>query len=411
MSKKNNLKLMQTIFFTIILCNITLPAEQIEQNTEKKYAIDDLIKANNTFVFNLYTKINKSQENLFFSPYSISTALAMTFAGARGNTEKQVAKVMHFHNNQKEFHPIYSDLTKHLNSLSEKGNVQLNIANSLWLQKGYKIKNEFLTITKDNYNSGLNQINFKKTEKTRKLINAWVAENTNNKIKELLKIGILEPLTKLVLANAIYFKGDWKDCFKESSTKEQPFFISKKDSVMVPLMHKEAKYTYYSDSLCKVLKMPYKGNELSMIFLLPLKKHGLSELEENLTNENIYEWLNRGRRTKVIVDIPKFTITSEFELGKTLATMGMPEAFSNKANFTGITNKKDLKLSEVVHKAYIKVDEKGSEAAAATASGMLMMAMPESEPEFRADHPFLFIIRDNHYGTILFIGRVMNPSV
>lgn len=392
----------------IAILGIIVLLQNIAVVGEESPKLMELADANSAFAVDLYAQLKKNEGNLIFSPYSISTALAMTYAGAGGNTEKQMADVLHFTLEQKQFHKLFSSLQNHLNKIKQKGNIQLAVTNSLWLQKGYTFKKEYLTLTKRNYGSVLNSVNFKKSETARKLINTWVEECTKNKIKELIKPGLIGALTRLVLANAVYFKGNWAQQFKKTLTSDQPFYITSSDSVIVPMMYQKEEFKYRADSNCQILEMPYEGNELSMIILLPRNTGGLSDFESSLDINTVGKWLVGLRKQKVRVYIPKFTMTSEFRLGKILALMGMPDAFSDKADFSGITAKKDLNIYEVVHKAFVKVNEEGTEAAAATA---VMMNEGESAPvpEFYANHPFIFLIRDNHSNSILFIGRIVNP--
>jgi serpin B len=264
-------------------------------------------------------------------------------------------------------------------------------------------------VLKDSYTSELQSVNFVKTEKSRKLINSWVEQHTEKKIVEMIKPGFIDRLTRLVLVNAIYFKGDWENQFKESWTKNRPFYITENDSTMVPFMFLDKKLIFCKDSLCQVLELPYKGGELSMIVLLPTKRNDLKSLEKNLNSANFTRWTREGNEQKVKVFLPRFAMASNFLLRETLSAMGMDDAFSDKADFSGITSKEELYISEVIHKAYVKVDEKGSEAVAATAVVKRGLYLPEPPVVFRADHPFIFMIRDTYSGSILFIGRVIKP--
>lgn len=373
------------------------------------HTLPELAKRNNAFALDLYRRLSGSQGNLFISPYSISTTLAMTYAGAKANTKKQMSQVLHFSVDQDKLHARFSRLQDHIFTVSQKDNVLLHVANSLWIQKGYNIKNGFLNIIKDTYGSSVQNVNFSKTERARKAINSWVEEHTKNKIIELIKPGFIDLLTRLVLVNAIYFKGDWENQFKESWTQRRPFYVSPQDSIMVPTMYQDKKFIYLKDSVCQLVELPYKGGELSMVVLLPIMRNGLTLLEKNLTSANLKAWTRDGMEQKVKLFLPRFAMASSFLLRETLATMGMADAFSEKANFSGITIRKDLQISEVIHKAYVKVDEQGSEAAAATAVVKRGLYMPEPPVEFKANHPFIFLIRDNYTGSILFLGRVIKP--
>ena len=374
-------------------------------------------QGNNAFGLELYAKlkgdenVERQDGNLFFSPYSISTALAMTYAGARGETEKQMAETLHFSLGQERLHAALGALEDRLNAGGKRRTYQLAVANALWGQKGYGFREEFLTLVKDSYGAGLRQVDFAgETEKTRSTINKWVQKQTKDKIKDLIRPGVLDALTRLVLTNAIYFKGDWASKFKEENTRDAPFYVSKKQTQEVPMMYQKGRFNYVEEEEVLILELPYKGEDLSMVVLLPKKVDGLAELEESLTAKQLEEWLGKLHRCEVAVYVPKFKMTSEFSLAKMLAGMGMGDAFSlPPADFSGMTGKKDLFISHVLHKAFVEVNEEGTEAAAATAVVMeLEAAMPV--PVFRADHPFVFIIRDNRTGGILFMGRVMNPQ-
>lgn len=372
---------------------------------ETKVNKESIVKGNNIFAFELYAKLKDKKGNLFFSPFSISTALAMTYAGARGNTEKQMAEVLHFELNQKFLHPAFKEL---INQLNKSQSYQLNIANALWGQKNCGFLKDFLTLVKTNYGAGLIEVDFiKNTESARKTINAWVEKQTENKIKNLIKQGVLTDLTRLVLTNAIYFKGNWASQFDKKKTKEAPFYVKTDKTVQVQMMYQEGDFKFLRTSKFKLIELPYIDNELSMVIILPNEIDGLSEVENSLTLNNLNRWLMKLREQEVHVYLPKFKTTSEFRLKKVLSSMGMPDAFSgNLADFSGMTGKKGLFISAVIHKAFVEVNEEGTEAAAATAVAM------ECESRlsiFRADRPFIFLIRDIWSGSILFLGRIVNP--
>jgi len=383
-------------------------------------------EANNEFALELYAKLRDGEGNLFFSPYSISTALAMAYAGARGRTESQMAEVLHFlpigkpgaevpstlAPGRQQFAAAFGKIIKELNKRGEKGRYELSVANALWGQKGYGFLEEFLELIESNYGGQLNEVDFiRATETARSTINAWVEKKTNNKIKNLIRKGVLDSMTRLVLTNAIYFKGNWARQFKEDETKDAPFTLVDGGKVDVPMMNQTAEFGYMEAENFQGLELPYVGDELSMIILLPKQFDGLSEFEKTLTLENLSQRLARLRKRKVVVSIPKFKMTSQFGLAPVLKSMGMQDAFSPGADFSGISGQRDLFISAVIHKAYVDVNEEGTEAAAATAVTMRLTSVgPAQIPVFCADHPFLFLIRDNHSGSILFIGRVTNPK-
>ncbi len=245
-------------------------------------------------------------------------------------------------------------------------------------------------------------------------INQWVEKKTQDKIKDLLQPGALRSDTRLVLTNAIYFKGNWETQFDKAQTKNEVFFLSPSQTTTTPLMHREGSFSYFNGGTFQALEIPYKSKELSIIIFLPKDRGGLSEMEQSLTASNLQQWLHQlGPVPKVIVTLPKFKSTQQFELGSTLRAMGMPAAFGGSADFSGMTGKRDFAISEVIHKAYIDVNEEGTEAAAATSVTMRAMAMrpvEQAPPVFRADHPFVFLIRDNRSDSILFMGRMANPA-
>jgi serpin B len=369
-------------------------------------------EGNNIFAVALYGQLRHQSGNLFFSPESISTALAMAYAGARGSTASEMAKTLHFTLPPDKLHPAMGALLRDLNATHE--GYQLSVANALWAQQGYTFLDDFLSLLKTNYGAGLNQVDFKgATEAARKTINQWVEQKTQDKIKDLLQPGALRSDTRLVLTNAIYFKGDWETQFDKALTKNEDFHLSPAQTTPAPLMHREGRFSYFDGGTFQILEIPYKSKELSMIVFLPKDAGGLAALEASLTGSNLQQWVGKlASVPKVIVTMPKFKMTRQFELGSTLGAMGMPQAFSGSADFSGMTGHRDFAISEVIHKAYVDVNEEGTEAAAATAVTMRAMAMraPEGPPPvFRADHPFVFMIRDGRTASILFMGRMADP--
>jgi serine protease inhibitor len=372
-----------------------------------------VVEGNNAFAFALYGYLQNRNGNLFFSPESISTALAMAYAGARGNTATEMAKTLHFTLPQQHLNPAMGALLSDLNTAHD--GYQLSVANALWAQQGYTFIDAFLQLLKTDYGAGLNQVDFKgATEAARLTINRWVEQKTQDKIKDLLQPGTLVPSTRLVLTNAIYFKGDWQTQFDKAQTRDEDFYPSQAQTKKVAFMHREGSFSYFDGGTFQVLEISYKSKELSLVVLLPKDRGGLPALEQSLTASNTQQWLSRVVQfDKVIVALPKFKSTQQFELGATLGAMGMAQAFTGSADFSGMTGKRDLAISEVIHKAYIDVNEEGTEAAAATAVGMRAMAIRgpvEQPPVFRADHPFIFLIRDNRSSSILFMGRMADPG-
>jgi serpin B len=372
--------------------------------------VEVIVGGNTAFAFDLYRKLRETEGNLFFSPYSISTALAMTYAGARGNTERQMAQTLRFSLDQKELHPAFASLERRLEAVLEQWQLQLAVANSLWPQIDHTFLEGFLSLVKENYGVIISPVDYGQTEVARKEINTWVEKKTEDKIKDLIPPGLIVALTTLVLVNAIYFKGNWASQFDPSLTKGATFWMTPAEEIEVLMMTQQQDFMYAESESLQVLELPYVGGDLSMVLFLPRKVDGLAELEAALTTENLEKWTGDLREKEVLVSMPVFKMSGMFMLGGTLASMGMTDAFSRNADFSGMDGSKSLFISEVIHKAFIDVNEEGTEAAAATAV-VMAKSIPLPPPTFRADHPFVFLIRDNHSGSILFLGRVANPMV
>jgi serpin B len=394
----------------LFLPEVSTMAQKAPSPTPDQAAVAE---GNNAFAIELYGQLRKQSGNLFFSPESISTAFAMAYAGARGDTASQMANTLHFTLPPDRLHPAMGALLTNLNAAHD--GYQLRVADALWAEKDYTFLDDFLKLTSSDYGAGFNRVDFKGApEAVRSTINQWVEQKTENKIKDLLPPGAVNSTTRLVLTNAIYFKGDWQTKFDKASTKDEDFHLSPAQTVKSPLMHREGQFRYFNGGTFQVLDIPYKSNELSMVVFLPNDSAGLPALEQSLTAANIEQWLGQLRPVaKVILAIPKFTMTQQFELAGALAAMGMHQAFQkNAADFSAMTGKRDLWISAAIHKAFVDVNEEGTEAAAATGIVMRSMAVTRQQPPivFRADHPFLFLIRDNRSGGILFMGRVTDPT-
>ncbi|KAK7881252.1 hypothetical protein WMY93_029661 [Mugilogobius chulae] len=379
----------------------------------------DLSKANTSFALNLFKVVgdNDRTSNVFFSPLSISSALAMVLFGARGNTATQMSECLKTNDISGDVHSAFGSLLQTLNKLDT-----LNIANRLYGEQTYQFDKTFLAGTEKYYNSELQTVDFvHKSEEARVTINTWVEKKTKGKIKNLLAEGAVDNLTKLVLVNAIYFKGNWDEKFKKRLTIDDDFRINKSQTKKVKMMYQKSKFPlkYIKDINCEVLEMPYKGKELSMLIFLPQKFEddttGLEKLEQQLTYENFAEWTrtNRMHRKKVMVYVPRFKLEETYDLKNILTSMGMVDAFDeNRCDFSGMSPAKELAVSEVIHKAFVELNEEGTEAAAATDVGLVNYAIGWSEPPstFKADHPFLFFIRHNSTNSILFAGRYCSPE-
>jgi serpin B len=407
---------MKPLLSLLIACSV-LPVAASAAEASPMIAEDQTkaVEGNDEFAVALYGKLRSQSGNLFFSPESISTALAMAYGGARGDTAAEMAKTLHLTLPPDRLHPAMGALLSGLNAPHD--GYLLRVANALWAQQGYKFQDDFLKLTKSDYGAGFNPVDFKSAaEEARLTINQWVEEKTDNKIKDLLKPGAVNPATRLVLTDAIYFKADWQTQFERSQTENENFYLSRtRKNVISPLMHRTGAYNYLNGGTFQALEIPYKSGELSMIVFLPKELDGLLEFEQLLTAFSTRQWLSQLQPvSRVTVTFPKFKVTEQLELGSTLRAMGMPSAFDKDADFSGMTGSRDLFLSAVIHKAFIDVNEEGTEAAAATAVVMRGLAMraPDQTPPivFRADHPFVFLIRDNRSGSILFMGRVTDPT-
>jgi serine protease inhibitor len=369
-----------------------------------------LVKDNTIFALNLYQNLRESNGNLFFSPHSISTVLSMAYAGAKGNTEVQMAKVLHYSLPQQTLHPTFALLNTQLKNKQPEGKIELNQANALWVHTDSKFLKEFLERLETNYESQPFEANFQTNQEAiRSHINAWVEDQTQQKIRDFIQPGAPDPSTRLLLVNAIYFKGDWVKQFDKRQTRMEPFWLTSEQSVEVSMMTQKSLFHYAEDERAQILQLPYVGDDLSMVVLLPRQKGGLRELEKALTPKNLETWLEALKEREVQVFLPKFTMTSRFDLSRTLVAMGMADAFGHAADFSGMDGTKALYISAVIHQAFVEVSEQGTEAAAASGVSIGTKAFMQP-PVFRADHPFVLIIHNHRPGSLLFLGRVSNPT-
>lgn len=368
---------------------------------------------NAVFAFDIFSILNDKEGNLFFSPYSVSSALAMTYGGARGETASQMQKAMCFTGGQKGTHKAFGDLDALLGNIQSKGAVELAVANSIWPQIGYDFLPEYTKLLKKYYGVEITPVDYAGApEPARVKINEWVEEKTKDKIMDLIPQGSIDPLTRLVLVNAIYFKGDWEEQFKPDDTIEVPFFVTPEKSVKASLMTRTGDYGYSDMGDLQMLELPYAGGDLSMVVIIPGTGCSISDLEKKMTLENFSLWKESMSRKEVKVFLPKFSITwGSFSLVEALKSLGMIDAFSEtKADLSGMNGRPDLYITDVLHKAFIDVNEEGTEAAAATAVIVGLKSMPAPIPVFRADRPFIFVIQENSTGSILFMGRVNDPT-
>lgn len=381
-----------------------------------KTEVARVVDSSNQFAFDLYGRLHADHGNLFFSPASISAALSMTFAGASGETSAQMAKTLHFEMPKEQLDEAMRGLLASWRSNDKKQGFRLSVANRLWAQTGEQFLPAYLAVTRNDYGAELARLDFAtQAEQARQTINKWVADQTAGKITDLILSAAQLSAARLVLTNAVYFKGDWADPFKKNLTKDEDFRLATQQKVKAPLMHARHHFRYKTADGLQILELPYGDGSLSMIALLPEKQDGLADLEATLTFANWQQWTNGLVSQQVIVYLPRFKTTSQFELNQLLQSMGMTSAFSPRsADFSGMTGARDLYMSAVLHKAFVDVNEEGTEAAAATGIVMRPTAMrlsrPTQPPVFRADHPFVFAIRDNRNGAILFLGRLADPT-
>lgn len=372
--------------------------------------------ASNRFAFDLYRRARTREGNFFLSPASITTAMAMTYAGAAGNTREEMAKVLHF-TPEMPVDAGYATFVALLNSAGDQNGYTLSTANKLWSAAGYRMEASFLTLTREQYQAQVETIDFGRAQEARATINGWVKRQTHDKIVELMPPNILDSNTRLVLTNAVYFLGSWAHEFSKLSTRDAPFYRTPDDKFNAPTMYQQRKFGYTDDNVVQVLALPYRGETLSMIIVLPKERAGLAAVEDKLTEEQFTGWVNKLRAFDLVdVYLPKFKFRSRLELSENLKQLGMATAFSDAADFSSISKGEGLKISEVIHEAVVELDEKGTEATAVTAIAAAPTATAGSPPPppkpilFRADHPFLFAIRHTRTGAILFVGRVERPD-
>jgi serpin B len=376
----------------------------------------DLTDGNSAFAFDLYRALREGNGNLFYSPYSISLALAMTYAGALGETEGQMADTLHFTLPQDRLHPAFNGLDLELARRGEGAEgrdgegFRLHIVNAMWGPVGYPFLSQFLDLLAQNYGAGLRLLDFANApEESRVTINEWVGEQTEGRIEDLVPQGVIDPATALVLTNAIYFNAAWAEPFETDLTQDGPFYLLDGGEVSAPMMRHTASFGYAEGEGVQAVELPYDGRELSMVILLP--EAGQFEMFEGSLDAGQVDGIVEGlAHRQVALTMPKLEFESGFSLKDSLAALGMPDAFTGAADFSGMTGSRELFIGDVVHKAFVSVDEAGTEAAAATAVVMEKLAMPEEPVEVTVDRPFIFLIRDIETGAILFVGRVIDPS-
>jgi len=403
---KNQFCTKEIIIFIVFLfvCNILISAEKADKPKT-------LVTSNNKFGLNLYKKFNDEQGNLFFSPHSITSALLMTYEGANGKTAEEMRSVMHLPQSKNSIRTDFKDILDEINN--KAASYKLETANALWIQKKYPFVEDYFNTIRKYYGGRVTNLDFsKKAEESRITINEWIEGKTEDKIKNLIPKGMLNAMTVSVLTNAIYFKANWLVEFRTELTRDEKFTWSSGKGGITPMMHNTGYYGYTETKDIQILEMDYKGNEISMMVILP-KTNDIQKLEARLNLKNLNCWRDSLRTKRVKVSLPKFKFETKYFMSEDLQEMGMKTAFEYpQADFTGISPTGELFISEVVHQTFVEVAEYGTEAAAATAVVMEAgAAMPTEEPKiFKADHPFIFIIQQKNTGNILFMGKLYDPT-
>ncbi|WP_162605193.1 serpin family protein [Geomonas oryzae] len=373
--------------------------------------ITSIANANNAFALDLYAKLRKETGNLFFSPYSISSALAMTYGGAKGDTAAEMAKTLHFSADPVKTGAAFAIHNNRLKEIQKKGNVKLLIANSLWPQNDHSLRPEYLSLIEKFYGSSVMPVDYKRDpEKARRRINEWVETKTQGLIKDIITAP-LPRTTSMALVNAIYFKGRWSQQFDPKRTFTGDFTRIDGSKTKVPMMRQNGRFGYNETKDAKLLELPYVGGQLSMTVILPHDDSQLPGLESQLAAVNLEAWLSGIEKRPVDVELPKFKMQwGSFNLVKPLQKLGIRKAFEEQADFSGMDGKKGFVIQRVLHKAFVEVNEEGTEASAATAATVMLTGRPTKAKSFKADHPFLFAIRETETGNILFFGRVLDPK-
>jgi len=380
--------------------------------------LEQLAAGNRAFALELYHRLEAKEGNLFYSPFSVSSALAMTYAGAEGKTAAEMAAVFHFLLEEDRLHPAFNVLDQYLEGLADQDipddmgePFQLNIANAIWGQKDFHFESDFLDTLAANYGAGLRLLDYVGApEESRVTINDWVSDQTKKRIQDLIPQGAITSDTRLVLSNAIYFKAAWMEPFEESLTEDGIFYDLSVKEIATPMMSlgSSASFLYYKGDGFQAVELPYVGGRVSMLVLVP-DQGQFASFEESLNAEKLDQIIANLAYQSIFLNFPKFEFETEISLADILAEMGMPSAFRDTADFSGMTGANDLFISDVFHKAFISVDEEGTEAAAATAVVMKLTAAPESPLRLNVDRPFTFLIRDHQTNSILFMGRVVEP--
>lgn len=400
---------MRILWILLLLPSLLAAPNQTQEPMPQAQSIAE---ANNRFHFDFYAAALKSRQshNVFASSFSVSSAFALLYPGASGATADELRRVFHF-SPSADFHQQFGEMLRALSHHNAPEH-SLEVANAVWLRQALKLQPNYEQLVKTAYNAEINLLDFTQPQQAADRINTWTAQKTHDKIQKILDASDLQPDTRLVLTNALYFKSAWATPFPKHLTSTQPFYGA--TTTECALMQQERKFRYFENELLQVIELPYHDGKASMLIFLPKDKGRLAALEEAFDYQNYQVWTAALRPELVQTYLPKFKIESSFQLNGTLEGMGLATSFQNTASFRGLIEQESLKISNVLHKAFVEVDEEGSEAAAVTAITMVRttsVAEPirQIAKVFRADHPFLFVIRDNAHGNILFSGKVLRP--
>jgi len=409
---------MKIIFFMLIV--FMLSACKSHKNTTmpsdiqpSKYTIESLAESNNLFTVDLFKQIQSKSENLIFSPYSIGTVLAMIYSGSGGKTAEEISEVLYFPQ-QALLDPVESGMRESMQETDTMRGTDFRLANAIWAQENFSFLPDYLDRVEKYYDAPLTLMDFIETsnrEESRKKINHWVEEETNSRIRDLIQPGILDASTRMVLTNAIYFNGGWMFPFDSAATSPSLFHTSTKESIKTDFMHQTRSYPYYEDEEIQAICLPYKNNRMVLMVILPKSIEGWRMISQVINYERFNLVLSGMGTREVQLALPKFRSELQINLRQELTSMGMGTAFSRQADLSGMTGEKNLYVDEVIHKAFIEVNETGTEAAAATAAIIGLKSSLRDDPvRFNADHPFVFFLLDRQTGCIIFTGRLVIPS-
>jgi len=417
--------LMIFLSLTLVACSSAVTAAELKSDKPRDTSpevtaaeLSALVESNSAFAWNLYQQLKAQDGNLFYSPYSLSLALAMTYAGARNQTEQEMAATLHFDLSQEKLHQAFNYLALELlkretiKDAEGKDDVgfRLDVVNDIWGQKDYDFLAPFLDVLAENYGAGLRILDFiRDAEGARETINQYISDRTEGRIKDLIPQGAIDTMTRLVLTNAIYFNAAWASPFNEDDTQNGTFYLLDGSQVTAAMMHQSETTGYAEGTDYQAVEIPYAGEQLSMVIIMP-KEGQFAAFENSLDAARVSSIIESLKTSVVDLSLPKFEFDASFDLVQELAAMGMPIAFTDQADFSGMTGNRDLCIGDVVHKAFVSVDEAGTEAAAASAVIMELTSMPSEKVTMTVNHPFIFLIRDIPTGTVLFIGRVVNPT-